>query len=61
MMVCWRIVHLICLCRFKWKTRESEIKMVIYMSGSITIYKKQHLIEDEELKQIQDMLLYAGR
>lgn len=46
---------------FKWKTRDSEIKMVIYMSGSITIYKKQHLIEDEELKQIQDMLLYAGR
>lgn len=46
---------------FNWKTRNSEIKMVVYISGSITIYKKQCLIEDKELEQIREMLLYAGR
>ena len=46
---------------FNWKTRNSEIKMVIYMSGSIMVYKKQRLIEDEELEQIREMLIHAGR
>ncbi|WP_370775872.1 hypothetical protein [Anaerobutyricum hallii] len=46
---------------FKWKCIDSDIKMVIYMSGAITIYKKQYLIESDELKQIHRMLLYAGR
>lgn len=46
---------------FRWKYRKSEIKMVIFISGAVTIYKKQHLIEDEELEQIHKMLLYAGR
>ena len=31
------------------------------MSGSITIYKNQHLIENEELKKIYEMLSYVRR
>ena len=45
----------------KWKYKDSEIRMVVYMSGSITIYKNQHLIENEQLKKIYEMLLYVKR
>jgi hypothetical protein len=46
---------------FKWKCVNSNIRMFIYMSGAVTVYKERHLIDDDELECIYKMLLYAGR
>ena len=45
---------------FKWKVINMELKLVIYISGAVTIYKERYQISDEELKQIYSMMVYAG-
>ena len=45
---------------FRWKRTESIIRMVIHMSGTVTIYKARRMIKDNELECIYKMLLYAG-
>ena len=45
---------------FRWKCTESIIRMVIHMSGTVTIYKARRMIKDNELECIYKMLLYAG-
>ncbi len=46
---------------FKWKCVDSIIRMVIHMTGAVTIYKARHMINENELECIYKMLLYAGR
>lgn len=46
---------------FKWKCVDSIIRMVIHMTGTVTIYKARHMINENELECIYKMLLYAGR
>lgn len=46
---------------FRWRCAESVIRMVIHMSGAVTIYKARRIIKDYELECIYKMLLYAGR
>lgn len=46
---------------FRWKCTGLVIGMVIYMSGTVTIYKERRMITEDELDCIYKMLLYAGR
>lgn len=45
----------------KWKCVKTQISMTIYKSGAISIYRNRHLISEEELKNIYEMLLYSRR
>ncbi len=46
---------------FIWKCTDSVIRMVVHMSGAVTIYKSRRIIKDNELECIYKMLLYAAR
>lgn len=46
---------------FKWKCTDSDISMVIHMSGALTVYKARHMISDADLEEIYKIMLFAGR
>ena len=46
---------------FKWRCTNSDISMVIHMSGVLTVYKARNMISDSDLKEIYKIMLFAGR
>lgn len=46
---------------FKWKCENQILSIVIYKTGVITIHKQRHLIDNEELNNLYQMLMYARR
>lgn len=46
---------------FRWKCDNNIISIVLYKSGAVSIYKQRHLITNNVLNNIYEMLLFARR